>query len=536
MPVRGRFITFEGGEGAGKSTQVRLLAEKLAGEGCNVLRTREPGGSPGAEIIRKILVEGDPERWTALSETLLFLAARADHVERVIEPALSGGQWVICDRFSDSTVVYQGAGRGLGIDRVRRLQQQAGTIMPDLTFMLDIEPRVGLMRTAQRGKGENRFEQFEDGFHRQLRESFLEIARAEVRRCVIVDASRPAEILADEIRQHREGPPGMRAAVQTPALDEPDRIEGQRHPRETYELVGQDEALSRASHAIRRGRPPQGWLLGGEPGIGKATLAYRIARYLLRHGATAGGPPDLSVGRDDPVSRQIEAQAHPGLLVLRRPWDEKHKRLKSVITVDELRRLGEFFGLKSVSGGWRIALIDSADEMNEQAANALLKVLEEPPRNSLLILVSHAPGRLLPTIRSRVQRLDLKPLPESILDGMLAQCVPEIAEDDRAALVRAAGGSLGLALRLAGDQGAQLARDAESLLETEGSPDWIAMMKLADRVAKRGGELAQFGEFLNQAVARRIRARAESGGGHARAVELWEQLERIVFARRRSQS
>jgi DNA polymerase III subunit delta' len=322
----------------------------------------------------------------------------------------------------------------------------------------------------------------------------------------------------------------VRAIAPTAAVDEPDRIEGQPHPRETYDLVGQEEALSRASQAIRSGRPAQALLLGGEPGIGKATLAYRIARYLLRYGATADGPPDLSVAPNEPVSRQIEAQANPGLLVLRRPWDEKNKRLRSVITIDEVRRLGEFFGLKSASGGWRIALIDSADEMNEQSANALLKILEEPPRHSLLILISHAPGKLLPTIRSRVRRLDLKPIPETTLDGLLARLVAGIGEEERAALARASDGSLGLALRLAGEQGAQLARDAENLLDTNGSPDWLAMIKLADRVARRGGELRQFGDFLGRAVSRRIRACADQGGGDAREIELWEQLN-ALFAR-----
>ena len=201
MPVRGRFITFEGGEGTGKSTQVRRLTDRLAQTGRTVLLTREPGGSPGAEDIRKLLVEGEPERWTALSETLLFLAARADHVARVIEPALASGKWVICDRFSDSTVVYQGAGRGLGMERVRALQRQVGTIAPDLTLVLDLEPHEGLMRAATRAKGENRYEQFDTGFHRRLRESFLEIARQEAHRCVIIDVSRPVESIASDIWQ-----------------------------------------------------------------------------------------------------------------------------------------------------------------------------------------------------------------------------------------------------------------------------------------------------------------------------------------------
>jgi DNA polymerase III subunit delta' len=252
-----------------------------------------------------------------------------------------------------------------------------------------------------------------------------------------------------------------------------------------------------------------------------------MARYLLRYGASAAGPADLFVGPEEAVSRQIEAQAHPGLLVLKRPWDEKKSRLKSVITVDEVRRLGEFFGYKSATGGWRVALIDSADELNEESANALLKNLEEPPVNSVLILVSHAPGRLLPTIRSRVNRLDLKPLDEDLLDRLLARMAPDVETGERNVLARFADGSLGLALRLAGAEGAQLARDAENLLGTGESPDWRAILKLGERIARHSGDLGQFGEFLNQAVSRRIRSRADAGHGDPRAVELWEELNAL---------
>ena len=321
----------------------------------------------------------------------------------------------------------------------------------------------------------------------------------------------------------------MKTAQISP-VEEPDRIEGQPHPRETYELAGQDDALTRAARAVRSGRPPQGWLMAGEPGIGKATLAYRIARYLLRYGATDAGPADLYVGPKDAISRRIEAQAHPGLLVLKRPWDEKKNRLKTVITIDEIRRLGEFFGYKSATGDWRLALIDSADELHEESANALLKNLEEPPPRSLLILISHAPGRLLPTIRSRVSRLDLKPLDERLLDGLLARMAPDLDPDERSMLARFADGSLGLALRLAGEEGAQLARDAEALLATGGSPDWLSVLKLAERVGRHSNDLGQYGEFLMQAVSRRIRTKAEAGRGDGRAVELWEQLN-ALFSR-----
>src|SRR5258705_10349342 len=197
---RGKFISFEGGEGAGKSTQARMLRDSLQSHGRAVLLTREPGGSPGAEEIRKLLVEGEPERWTPLAETLLFLAARADHVARMIEPALADGTWVISDRFSDSTFVYQGIARGLGIEAVRRLQHAAlGDFAPDLTILLDIDPRAGLTRAGGRGQGENRFERFDDGFHARLRAGFLQIAAAGPARCAILDGSREIEMIAADV-------------------------------------------------------------------------------------------------------------------------------------------------------------------------------------------------------------------------------------------------------------------------------------------------------------------------------------------------
>src|ERR1051326_1239622 len=200
MAGRGTFISFEGGEGAGKSTQARLLRTALEARGHPVLLTREPGGSPGAEEIRKLLVEGEPERWTPLAETLLFVAARADHVARVIGPALASGTWVISDRFSDSTFVYQGLARGLGLDAVRNLQKAAlGDFAPDLTIILDVEPRSVLERAAARGAKENRFERFDAAFHQRLRDGFLSIAAQEPRRCAVIDASEPPEGVAANV-------------------------------------------------------------------------------------------------------------------------------------------------------------------------------------------------------------------------------------------------------------------------------------------------------------------------------------------------
>lgn len=198
--MRGPFISFEGGEGAGKSTQARLLKDRLEARGRSVVLTREPGGSPGAEDIRKLLVEGEPERWTALTETLLFVAARSDHLARIIEPALASGAWVITDRFSDSTFVYQGVARGLGIARVRALQEAAlGKCAPDLTLVLDVPPEAGLKRAHGRQGVETRFEKFDRGFHETLRAAFREIAAAEPKRCALVDGSRPVDEVAADI-------------------------------------------------------------------------------------------------------------------------------------------------------------------------------------------------------------------------------------------------------------------------------------------------------------------------------------------------
>jgi DNA polymerase-3 subunit delta' len=318
----------------------------------------------------------------------------------------------------------------------------------------------------------------------------------------------------------------MSPARRDSETEEPDRVAGYPHPRATYDLIGQDAALTRAARAIRSGRPPQAWLIAGPPGIGKATLAYRIARYVLRYGATGKGPDDLAVPPADPVARQIEAQSHPGLLVLRRQENERGK-LKTVLDVAEVRRLGGFFGMTAEAGGWRVAIIDSADEMNDNAANALLKILEEPPPHGLLMLISHAPGRLLPTIRSRTQRLDLKPLDDASLNEVLAKMLPNVGGDDRATLLQLSEGSLGLALRLSGDEGLKLARDAETLLAQRGAPDLSAILALADRVGRGAEGLRHFGVFLAQAISRRIRSQAQEGHSDERAVDVWEQVNAL---------
>lgn len=197
---RGKFITFEGGEGTGKSTQLRLLADHLRGQGRQIVTTREPGGSPGAETIRKLLVEGEPGRWDGITETLLLTAARRDHVERTIRPALERGDWVICDRFMDSTVAYQGYATGVDLDLIHRLSTAAaGDIQPDLTIILDLPVEAGLARATQRAGGEDRFERKGIDFHRRLRDGFLAIAKSAPDRCEIVSAAEPIEVIAGRI-------------------------------------------------------------------------------------------------------------------------------------------------------------------------------------------------------------------------------------------------------------------------------------------------------------------------------------------------
>ena len=196
MAGRGVFLTVEGIDGAGKSTQVRMLAEKLRAAGCEVVETREPGGAPGAEEIRRLLVEGDAGRWSPETEVLLFTAARRDHVERVVEPALARGAVVLCDRYVDSTRAYQGADSAARRETVDTLHRLMIGLDPDLTLIFDMEPRAALTRAEGRANGEDRFERKGAAFQDRLRETFHAIAAAEPNRCVVIDAGRSMEEVA----------------------------------------------------------------------------------------------------------------------------------------------------------------------------------------------------------------------------------------------------------------------------------------------------------------------------------------------------
>ncbi|RZJ87904.1 MAG: dTMP kinase [Brevundimonas sp.] len=198
--THGRFITFEGGEGAGKSTQVARLVDRLRALEIEVVRTREPGGSTGAEEIRNIALNGDAGRWSPLTETLLMFAARSDHLEKTVRPALDAGAWVVCDRFADSSRAYQGAGGGTPAAFIETLDAAVvGDTQPDLTLIFDLPVEVGLERAFGRGLFETRFESKGLEFHARLRRRFLEIAQEKADRCVIIDATGDVDTVAARV-------------------------------------------------------------------------------------------------------------------------------------------------------------------------------------------------------------------------------------------------------------------------------------------------------------------------------------------------
>ena len=263
-------------------------------------------------------------------------------------------------------------------------------------------------------------------------------------------------------------------------IPEPDRVPGAPHPRMTGRVIGQDHAVAEFVRAARGGRLHHAWLLTGPRGVGKATLAWAIARWLL----SGSGSDDLSVPGGDPAARRLAALSEPSLHLIRRPWDDKAGRLSAQITVDEIRRLLSFFHLSAAGGGRRIAIIDAADEMNTAAANALLKVLEEPPADALILLVAHQPARLLPTIRSRCRVLRLNPLTPAQMAEALA-AMDHAGETE--ALAALSGGSVGEAMRLAGQDGLARYQQIVDLFATLPRLDRLAAAKLSDGAAGRAG-------------------------------------------------
>jgi DNA polymerase-3 subunit delta' len=287
-----------------------------------------------------------------------------------------------------------------------------------------------------------------------------------------------------------------------------DQLAGAQHPRHTYTLHGHDVAQSDFLTAYNSDRLHHAWMITGPKGIGKATLAWRIARFLLSQPEKGGmfdaaPPTTLDVSPDNPVSRRIDAMGEPGLYLARRPWDEKTKKLKQNITVDEIRKLKSFFTLSAADGGWRVAIVDAADEMNTAAANALLKVLEEPPAKVLILLISHQPSRLLPTIRSRCRTLRCHTLEPTSLGAALAQAGYE-AQTELQSVGTLANGSVGASIELISSDGIALYRKIVELAGQSPRMDRQSMQSMADAcVGKAAADrydmtLRLFAQFISR--------------------------------------
>jgi len=288
-----------------------------------------------------------------------------------------------------------------------------------------------------------------------------------------------------------------------------DQLEGFPHPRATPELVGHHEALIALSEAIATGRMHHAWLISGPKGIGKATLAYRIARTLLKYGAGSPVPLDLGMPEGDQVFGWIKALSHPDFLLLRRQVDDTG-RIQNVISVSVARKATDFFALSAGEGGWRVCIVDSVDDMNLAAANALLKILEEPPKRSIFLLISHSPGGLLPTIRSRCRKLILSPLNDQDLARCVSTHFSELDGDDLALAARLAGGSPGRALAMLREGGLDRFREMLTLLMGLPELDIAALHALGDRLSRTNAEqdFEIIMEMLTGWLARMIRAGA----------------------------
>jgi DNA polymerase III subunit delta' len=313
-----------------------------------------------------------------------------------------------------------------------------------------------------------------------------------------------------------------------------------RHPRETPDLFGHREAETALLNAYRSGRIPHAWLIGGAQGVGKATLAYRMARFVLAHrnplSASVQRAETLAVDPQNPAARQIAAGAHGGLLVLERGLNDRGV-LRSVITVDETRETISFFGSTAAVEGWRVCIVDTVDELNPNAANALLKILEEPPQQSLFLLVCHAPSRVLPTILSRCRKLLLRPLsPDDVVRA--AAAAADFAPDDPALAEAAAAaeGSVTRALMLFGGDALKLQQRTAALLARLPQVDPRELHALGDALGTSDRvALAAFIDGIDRWISEKLRA-GDPNANLPRLARLAEVWEKIVLAARDTES
>ncbi len=281
-------------------------------------------------------------------------------------------------------------------------------------------------------------------------------------------------------------------------------------PRRTPDLVGHERAEQTLLAAWHSGRMPHAWLITGAKGVGKATLAFRFARFVLAKDETGTDPASLTIAQDSPSFLRVANFGHPGLLTIERGWDDKRNRWRGEIIVDDVRRLAKLFTLKAEAGQWRVCIIDAADEMNRNAANAALKTIEEPPEKALILLLASAPGRLLPTIRSRCRTLALQSLGEAQVSRILASKRPEVPEEDRRAAARLAEGSAGRAIALADAGGAALYGEMVALLTDLPRLDSGRLNAYIDRLARPAAEPAY--RAVSDLLRRWLAALVKAGG------------------------
>jgi DNA polymerase III subunit delta' len=305
-------------------------------------------------------------------------------------------------------------------------------------------------------------------------------------------------------------------------------------PRETTALFGHDEAERALLDAYKSGRIAHAWLIGGPPGIGKATLAFRLARFVLAHpdprAREVQNATSLAVDPDHPVTRRIAVQAQNDLLVLERSINEQTGKLYTVIRVDDVRRTVPFFGSTAGEGGWRILIVDAVDDLQREGANALLKVLEEPPHHSLLLLISHAPGRELPTIRSRCRRLLLRPLETEDVVRALAEATGRTApESDVRQAAEAAEGSVGRAFGLLDRPALALRQRVLELFAQLPDPDPRALHALGEAIGGNDPKtLEAFMDLVNGWLSARLGEGSQDKAQMARVAETWEKVNRAA--------
>ncbi|HWA23627.1 MAG TPA: DNA polymerase III subunit delta' [Caulobacterales bacterium] len=301
---------------------------------------------------------------------------------------------------------------------------------------------------------------------------------------------------------------------------EPDQAPGASHPRATFEFYGHEAQEQALAEALAGGRMHHAWLFGGPKGLGKATLAYRFARRLL--GAKQNGARPLDVSADDPVARRIAANAHPDIFVLRRTMGDRGRYRREII-VDDARALGEFFSLMPAEGGWRVAIVDAADELNSNAANAILKTLEEPPPRSALMLVCHAPGATLATIRSRCRRLNMRPLDDALV-GKAVERATGVNPD--AAVLYLAAGRPGRAIALQASGVGDIAATVQRGMQDAPFKGISSLLPLA---FERGGadRLDLTIDVAQDWLAQQARAGADAGKNEDRLAAAWFELEDV---------